>query len=535
MSVVYAAEHQRLGRKVALKLLAGELVRDRAYRERFVRESRLAASLHHPNIVPIHDAGEADDTPYITMYLVQGEDLAETIRREGPLEPDRLLPILEQAAAALDAAHSRDLVHRDVKPANILIASGEGAEEPGHVYLTDFGLAKNLGEGPSLTRAGLFMGTLDYMAPEQIQGHRVDRRVDVYALGCVIYESLTGAPPFRRDTDVAMMYAHIQESPPRVTERRPDLSAAVDEVVARAMAKEPEERFPTTADLVVALRNALASPPMEKEEASMQAEPNLEGAVAVDHRGQRYALGRTSDAYAVWALSGGPAVRTFPQEDRHWEAAWQAFQDLESGREAETPTAASPAAQAAPPVVAPAAGKPEGAVVMDYQGSRYGVGRTRDAYAIWDLSRGGPAFETHPLSEDGWQVVWHRYQQLEAGAPAAEPATPSPAAGPAETPGAAPPAEEPTREVEPVPAATPAEERTREAEPASTAEAGPELEGAAAIDYRGGAYALGRTAGGYGIWDATTGGRPILTFPATPEAWNQAWDAYQRLERAGGG
>jgi serine/threonine protein kinase len=191
-----AAEHERLGLKVAaLKLLAGELARDEAYRERFVRESRLAASLHHPNIVPIHEAGEVDDIPYITMRLVQGKDLAELIHREGPLEPGRLLAILEKAAAALDAAHDGGLVHRDVKPANILIASGEGAEEPGHVSLTDFGLAKNLGEGSSLTRAGLFMGTLDYMAPERIQGHRVDRRVGVHALGCLIYESLTRAPP----------------------------------------------------------------------------------------------------------------------------------------------------------------------------------------------------------------------------------------------------------------------------------------------------------------------------------------------------
>jgi hypothetical protein len=244
----------------------------------------------------------------------------------------------------------------------------------------------------------------------------------------------------------------------------------------------------------------------------MQAEPNLEGAVAVDHRGRRYALGRTSEAYAVWALSGGPPVRTFPQEDQHWAAAWQVFQDLEAGREAETSGAtAAPAPAAAPR----SAARPEGVVVMDYQGSRYGVGRTRDAYAIWDLSRGGAAFETHPLSEDGWQIAWHRYQQLEGGGPSGEPA--------------AMPAQESASGVAPEPAL--AEEPARKTEPA----AGSDLQGAAAVDYRGGAYALGRTADGYAIWDATTGGQPILTFPANPEAWNQAWDAYQRLERAGGG
>lgn len=247
----------------------------------------------------------------------------------------------------------------------------------------------------------------------------------------------------------------------------------------------------------------------------MEAEPNLEGAVAVDHRGQRFALGRTSDAYAVWPLSGGPPVRTFPQKERYWGTAWEAFQDLEAGKAPESLPDSGPAeaVEAGPPVAGTTAGAPaptgqagpsppEGVVMMDYRGSRFGVGRTRDAYAIWDLSRGGAPLETHPLTEDGWKVAWQRYQAHEAGG-----------AVPGETPAAAPPAEEVT-----APAA----------EPAPAGE--PELQGAAAVDYRGEAYALGRTGEGYAIWDTKAGGRPILTFPSTPDAWNQAWGAYQRLE-----
>ena len=237
----------------------------------------------------------------------------------------------------------------------------------------------------------------------------------------------------------------------------------------------------------------------------MQAEPNFEGAVALDHRGDRFVLGRTAEAYAVWPLSGGAAVRTFPQQEQHWAAAWQAFQDLEAGRQ--TPEA-SPMGGGSTPALSPSGPPPEGLVVMDYQGRRYGVGRTRDAYAIWDLSRGGPPIETHPLSEAGWLVAWRRYQEREAGDPgsatkqpsveaASEPATPAPTTAPGELE--------------------------------------PDLEGAAAVDYRGSGYALGRTAQGYAIWDVGAGGEPILTFPATPEAWNQAWGAYQRLEGARGG
>jgi hypothetical protein len=248
----------------------------------------------------------------------------------------------------------------------------------------------------------------------------------------------------------------------------------------------------------------------------MQPDPNLEGAVAVDHRGERFALGRTPDAYAVWSLSGGAPVRTFPQEERYWGEAWEAFQALETqpgdaeatepaASEAPAPatadatpaTAETPAVSAAAASVGPTA-EPEGVVVMDYRGRAYGVGRTRDAYAIWELARGGRPLEFHPLTEDGWQAAWQHYQTLELGGGPAGPAEATPAG------------------------------------PAPQKATGPELRGAAAVDFRGHAYALGRTAEGYAIWDTTTGGEPILTFPATPEAWNQAWGAYQRFEGAGG-
>ena len=196
MSVVYLAEHVRLGRKVALKLLAPMLSDDESFRERFQRESRRAAELDHPNVVPIFDAGEADGQLFIAMRYIEGCDLKTLIRREGPLGVGRTLFILEQAADGLDAAHERNLIHRDVKPANILIA--EPSEQ---VYLTDFGVVKHTAS-QGLTRTGFFIGTVDYAAPEQIEGLPVDARTDVYALGCVLYECLVGqgtVRPRRRD------------------------------------------------------------------------------------------------------------------------------------------------------------------------------------------------------------------------------------------------------------------------------------------------------------------------------------------------
>jgi predicted Ser/Thr protein kinase len=250
MSVVYLAEHVRLGRKVALKLLSAALSEDESFRERFERESRRAAEIDHPNIVPIYDAGDAEGQFFIAMRYVQGFDLKTLIKRDGPLGVGRTLYILEQAASALDAAHERDLVHRDVKPANILI------EEPSdRVFLTDFGVVKHTASH-GLTRTGFFIGTVDYAAPEQIEGLPVDARTDVYALGCVLYECLAGRVPFDRDAEVAAMHAHLTEPPPSLRSVRPDLPRELDRVIAAAMAKSKDERQATCEGLIEAAHAA---------------------------------------------------------------------------------------------------------------------------------------------------------------------------------------------------------------------------------------------------------------------------------------
>ena len=250
MSVVYLAEHVRLGRKVALKLLSRALNDEPSFRERFERESRRAAEIDHPNIIPIYDAGEADGQLFIAMRHVQGRDLRTIVQQEGPLGVARTLFLLEQAASALDAAHERDLIHRDVKPANILV------EEPSdRVYLTDFGVVKHT-TSTGLTRTGLFIGTVDYASPEQIEGAVVDGRTDVYALGCVLYECLAGKPPFSREGEVAIMHAHLAEPPPAVSAVNPGLPRSLDRVIATAMAKDKDDRFGTCEEVIDAARAA---------------------------------------------------------------------------------------------------------------------------------------------------------------------------------------------------------------------------------------------------------------------------------------
>jgi serine/threonine-protein kinase len=256
MSVVYLAEHMRLGRKVALKVLAAPLAHDESYRERFIRESQRAADLDHPNVIPIYDAGEieggdSDGLLYIAMRYVAGSDLRTILRRDGPLGVGRTIFILDQIASALDVAHDRDLIHRDVKPSNILVA-----EPSEHVYLTDFGVAKQT-TAPDLTRTGMFIGTVDYAAPEQIEGLALDRRTDVYALGCVLYECLAGRPPFDREAEVAVMHAHLTTAPPKLTDAQPDLPKELDRVIAKAMAKSRDDRFATAPELVDAAQAAI--------------------------------------------------------------------------------------------------------------------------------------------------------------------------------------------------------------------------------------------------------------------------------------
>jgi len=247
MSVVYLAEHPRLKNKVALKLLAPTLAEDDVFRERLIRESRLAASLNHPNVVPIFDTGEEDGVLFVSMRFVDGPDL-RTLLRAGPLPPEETASVIAQAAAALDAAHAGGLVHRDIKPANILT-------EAGHVYVADFGLTKHTDARSGATASGV-VGTVDYMAPEQIEGRQLDGRADVYALGCVLFECLTGRPPFQLDNEVAVLWAHIREDPPLPSEVNSAVPRAFDGIVDRALAKSPNDRYESAGALAADVNHA---------------------------------------------------------------------------------------------------------------------------------------------------------------------------------------------------------------------------------------------------------------------------------------
>ncbi len=268
VGLVYLAEDLNLPRRVALKILRAEYAEDPQFRERFVRESRLAASLDHLNIVPIYKAGEAEGVLYIAMRYVDGTDLRKLLGAEGPLDIDRTLGILSQVGGALDAAHAQGLIHRDVKPANILVTPGSGGV-PDQAYLVDFGITKRTTTA-GFTQAGQFVGTLDYAAPEQIRGEAVDARTDVYSLGCVLYECLAGVSPFRRRTDIDTMQAHLSAPRPRLTEVRPEMGTEMDRVVATAMARAADERYGSTLALITAARAARAWSGVDRRSATRQ-------------------------------------------------------------------------------------------------------------------------------------------------------------------------------------------------------------------------------------------------------------------------
>jgi hypothetical protein len=294
MGVVYRAEDVALDRLVALKVLAPGLVGQEEFRRRFLREMRLAASIEHPNILPIYRAGEDHDLLYLAMRYVDAQDLRELLRR-GPLEPRRAVWIVEQIAQALDAAHARGLVHRDVKPANILLtAPVTGGRE--HAYLVDFGVARPTAVDSSLTSGDMIVGTLAYAAPEQLTGGAVDVRTDGYALGCVLYECLTGRPPFTADSNQALIFAHLQAPPPSVRAARPELPPAIDAVVARALAKDPAARFPSCGALATVARQAI-------ERAAPPAPPR-----AARPTGQARAAGRAQAAPPAQRRPGSPPV-----------------------------------------------------------------------------------------------------------------------------------------------------------------------------------------------------------------------------------
>jgi serine/threonine protein kinase len=269
MAVVFRAHDERLRRPVALKVLASALAADDGFRRRFIREARAAAMVDDPHIIPVFEAGESDGLLFIAMRYVAGGDVRSLLSRSGAMSAARAAGIVSAAASALDTAHRAGLVHRDVKSANLLIDVRPG--RPDHVYLSDFGLSKGALSSGGVTRAGHVVGTPAYLAPEQANGGKVDGRTDQYSLACVAYELLTGVPPFLRDDAAAMVYAHLWQPPPLATARQPVLPSAVDSVLARAMSKNPEQRFLTCQEFAESLRAALGLQPYS-------ADPRMRGA-----------------------------------------------------------------------------------------------------------------------------------------------------------------------------------------------------------------------------------------------------------------
>jgi hypothetical protein len=257
MSVVFQADNPRLGNVIAVKVLAPELASDDLFRTRFLEESRTAASMNHPNVIPIHDMGSSGGLLYIAMRWVSGTDLRQMIKQRGRLQPETAVFLLSQAARALDAGHLRGLVHRDVKPGNLLIEHGNDDSDPDHVYLADFGITKRGMTRTGLTSTGRFLGTVDYVAPEQIRGLFAQGTADQYSLGCVLYECLTGSVPFEKDLDAAVIWAHVEEPPARPTLLRPELPLGLDDVFARVLAKQPADRYGDCREFMAAARAAL--------------------------------------------------------------------------------------------------------------------------------------------------------------------------------------------------------------------------------------------------------------------------------------
>jgi WD40 repeat protein len=305
MAVVFRARDERLSRMVALKVLAPGLAADDAFRQRFIRESRAAAAVDDPHIIPVYEAGESGGVLFIAMRLVVGGDLRSVMLREGPLTPERAAALLSPVASALDAAHAAELVHRDVKPANVLVDARPG--RPEHVYLSDFGLSKRAAAAVGLTGSGQFMGTAEYAAPEQINGRPVSGQADQYALACVAFEALSGTAPFARPEPMAVLWAHLSEPPPSLVMLRPDLPRGVDRILARALAKEPHHRYDTCREFIDELRVAFGLAPYESG-ASSGPRAQVQG------EGKDASAKDTPDAQARVAVPPSPAE---PRRGRH--------------------------------------------------------------------------------------------------------------------------------------------------------------------------------------------------------------------------
>jgi serine/threonine protein kinase len=303
MGVLYLAIEPGLERRVALKLIAPEAAADEVFARRFAEESKIAASIEHPNVVPIYAAGEEDGIPYIAMRYVSGSDLGRRLAREGRLEPAAAAALIAQVGSGLDAIHAAGLVHRDVKPANVLLSGNRGDD---HAYITDFGVARNVSTESGLTQTGRFVGTLDYVAPEQISGGAVDARADVYALGCLLFKLLTGEVPYPRDGEAARLYAHLNDPPPAPSLHATAVPMALDDVAIRAMSKTPEDRYPSAGDLgraaVAALSGSHPDLP-ERTVATGAAAPRTAQTIAIEPQGSDGGRRRTRLALAGGAVA----------------------------------------------------------------------------------------------------------------------------------------------------------------------------------------------------------------------------------------
>ena len=266
MGLVFEATEPGLERRVALKLIIPEVITETVFLERFKFESKIAAQVEHPNVVPIYAAGEHEGVPYIAMRLVSGSDLGKRLAVSGRLEPELATDLIAQISHGLDAIHAAGLVHRDVKPGNVLVSGEAGSE---HAYITDFGVARNVASTSGLTKTGRFVGTLDYVAPEQIVGDEVDARADIYALACLLFKCLTGEVPFPKEGEAARLYAHLHDEPPAASLFTPLVPKALDAVIARGMAKRPDDRYPSAGDLGRAAQAALRGEPVRRAERSV--------------------------------------------------------------------------------------------------------------------------------------------------------------------------------------------------------------------------------------------------------------------------
>ncbi len=354
MSIVYQAENPRLRNVIALKVLAPELATDQVFRNRFREESQIAASLNHPHVIPIHDFGSSDGLLYIAMRYVSGTDLRHLIAERGWLAPDATVHLLGQAARALDSAHRRGLVHRDVKPGNLLVAQGTEDGDPDHLYLADFGITKYVGGRTGLTIAGTVLGTVHYASPEQIKEGAVHGAADQYSLGCVLYECLTGRAPFEKSSNEAIMWAHVHEFPAPPSLVRPGLPPAIDEVINRALAKDPGDRYADCREFIAATRAALPTARTQPGDRSSATRARATGAQRTQAQAAR---ARAAGAPPTGARATGAPARWEPdaREPGPWaQAGFQPAPVPSDGLRGRGPAAQGPEpTESIPPARAP--------------------------------------------------------------------------------------------------------------------------------------------------------------------------------------